>query len=198
MIMLEDVGTVMRALGAYPSEEQLKDEYLPSLIDPKNAGFVSYRTLEARLLGLIASNECEPNTADVLMQAFRSIDTENTGIISADVLEEMLTTKGSPFRPRELESFLEATKDAEGNVHDAFTDPELRYRQRYVDLTVNTEFRDIFVKRAQIIKEMRRIFDDKGWLEVETPVLQPIHGGGTEIEMQHMIIMRAPAAQFFR
>ncbi len=67
--------------------------------------------------------------------------------------------------------------DAEGNAHDAFTDPELRYRQRYVDLTVNTQYRDIFVKRAQIIKEMRRFFDEKGWLEVETPVLQPIHGG---------------------
>lgn len=67
--------------------------------------------------------------------------------------------------------------DAEGNTHDAFTDPELRYRQRYVDLTVNTQYRDIFIKRAQIIKEMRRFFDDKGWLEVETPVLQPIHGG---------------------
>jgi len=67
--------------------------------------------------------------------------------------------------------------DAEGNTHDAFTDPELRYRQRYVDLTVNTQYRDIFIKRAQIIKEMRRFFDDRGWLEVETPVLQPIHGG---------------------
>jgi lysyl-tRNA synthetase class 2 len=67
--------------------------------------------------------------------------------------------------------------DAEGKSHDAFTDPELRYRQRYVDLTVNTQYRDIFIKRAQVIKEMRRFFDDKGWLEVETPVLQPIHGG---------------------
>ena len=67
--------------------------------------------------------------------------------------------------------------DADGQIHDAFTDPELRYRQRYVDLTVNTEFRDIFIKRAQIIREMRQFFDEKGWLEVETPVLQPIHGG---------------------
>lgn len=68
-------------------------------------------------------------------------------------------------------------KDADGNVYDAFTDPELRYRQRYVDLTVNTSFRDIFIKRTQIIKSMRKYFDDQGWLEVETPVLQPIHGG---------------------
>ena len=67
--------------------------------------------------------------------------------------------------------------DAEGNVHDAFTDPELRYRQRYVDLTVNPQVKDIFVKRSRIMSVMRRFFDAKGWLEVETPVLQPIHGG---------------------
>lgn len=68
-------------------------------------------------------------------------------------------------------------RDKEGNIHDAFTDPELRYRQRYVDLTVNPEKKAIFTKRSRIISAMRRFFDDQGWLEVETPVLQPIHGG---------------------
>lgn len=68
-------------------------------------------------------------------------------------------------------------RDEEGHIYDAFTDPELRYRQRYVDLTVNPQYRDIFLKRSRIISTMRRFFDDKGWLEVETPVLQPIHGG---------------------
>ncbi|MCB0649906.1 MAG: lysine--tRNA ligase [Saprospiraceae bacterium] len=67
--------------------------------------------------------------------------------------------------------------DEEGNVHDAFTDPEMRYRQRYVDLTVNPHVKDIFITRSKILSSMRRFFDDKGWLEVETPVLQPIHGG---------------------
>jgi lysyl-tRNA synthetase class 2 len=67
--------------------------------------------------------------------------------------------------------------DDEGNVHDAFTDPEMRYRQRYVDLTVNSEVKDIFVTRSKILSSMRRYFDAQGWLEVETPVLQPIHGG---------------------
>lgn len=67
--------------------------------------------------------------------------------------------------------------DEEGNVHDAFTDPEMRYRQRYVDLTVNPHVKDIFITRSKILSAMRRFFDDKGWLEVETPVLQPIHGG---------------------
>jgi lysyl-tRNA synthetase class 2 len=67
--------------------------------------------------------------------------------------------------------------DAEGNTHDAFTDPEQRYRHRYVDLIVNPEVREIFIKRARIIQEMRNYFIEQGWLEVETPVLQSIHGG---------------------
>jgi lysyl-tRNA synthetase class 2 len=62
-------------------------------------------------------------------------------------------------------------------VHDPFSDKELRYRQRYVDLVVNPQVKDVFVKRAKIISNMRRIFDEKGFLEVETPVLQPQYGG---------------------
>ncbi len=67
--------------------------------------------------------------------------------------------------------------DAEGNVHDAFTDPDLRYRQRYVDLTVNDGIKEIFIKRSNIISAMRNFFNKRGYLEVETPVLQGIHGG---------------------
>lgn len=65
----------------------------------------------------------------------------------------------------------------ETEIYDAFTDPELRYRQRYVDLVVNDGVRDAFIKRSQLIRSMRQFFDEKGWLEVETPILQPIHGG---------------------
>lgn len=68
-------------------------------------------------------------------------------------------------------------RDKEGNIYDAFTDPELRYRQRYVDLTVNPDNKQIFIKRSRIISAMRRFFDQQGWLEVETPVLQVVHGG---------------------
>jgi lysyl-tRNA synthetase class 2 len=68
-------------------------------------------------------------------------------------------------------------KDADGNTFDAFTDPEQRYRMRYVDLTVNTQFREIFLKRSRMIKTMRNYLDELGLLEVETPILQPIHGG---------------------
>ena len=69
--------------------------------------------------------------------------------------------------------------DAEGNVYDGFSDPELRYRQRYVDLIVNPQVREVFVQRSQIIATMREYFNEAGCLEVETPILQSIPGGAT-------------------
>lgn len=68
-------------------------------------------------------------------------------------------------------------QDSEGNIHDAFTDPEQRYRMRYVDMVVNPEVRDIFIARSKLIQSLRNTFTQKGYLEVETPILQPIHGG---------------------
>ncbi len=93
-----------------------------------------------------------------------------TGEISVHVKEFKFLAKS--LRPLPV-----VKKDAEGNVFDAFTDPEQRYRMRYVDLSVNPENREIFRKRAKIISTMRRYMDDRNWLEVETPILQPIHGG---------------------
>ncbi len=67
--------------------------------------------------------------------------------------------------------------DAEGNVHDAFTDPEMRYRQRYADLVVNPHVKEVFIKRTKLFNAMREFFNGKGYMEVETPILQPIPGG---------------------
>lgn len=69
--------------------------------------------------------------------------------------------------------------DADGKVHDAFSDPELRYRQRYVDLVVNRQVKDVFVKRTKLFNAMRKFFNDAGYMEVETPVLQSIPGGAS-------------------
>ena len=71
------------------------------------------------------------------------------------------------------------TVDEQGNkvIHDQFSDIELRYRQRYVDLIVNPHIKDTFIKRSKIISSMRRFLDSNGYLEVETPVLQPLYGG---------------------
>jgi len=93
-----------------------------------------------------------------------------TGEVSVHVEELKFLAKS--LRPLPV-----VKKDAEGNIHDAFTDPEQRYRMRYVDLTVNPEVRETFIKRTKIIKTIRAYLDELGLLEVETPILQPIHGG---------------------
>ncbi len=72
---------------------------------------------------------------------------------------------------------LPIVKEKDGILYDAVTDPEMRYRQRYVDLIINPEVRDVFRKRTQVIQSMRELFNSKGYLEVETPILQPIPGG---------------------
>jgi lysyl-tRNA synthetase class 2 len=74
---------------------------------------------------------------------------------------------------------LPIVKEKDGVLFDAVTDPEMRYRQRYVDLIVNPQVRDVFRKRTQIIQSMRELFNSRGYLEVETPILQPIPGGAT-------------------
>jgi lysyl-tRNA synthetase class 2 len=74
---------------------------------------------------------------------------------------------------------LPVVKEKDGQVFDAVTDPEFRYRQRYVDLVVNPEVKDVFRKRTQIYNSFRELFNSKGYLEVETPILQSIPGGAT-------------------
>lgn len=74
---------------------------------------------------------------------------------------------------------LPVVKEKDGILFDAVTDPEMRYRQRYVDLIVNPQVRDVFRKRTQLIQSMRELFNSRGYLEVETPILQPIPGGAS-------------------
>lgn len=72
---------------------------------------------------------------------------------------------------------LPVVKEKDGKTYDAFTDPDQRYRQRYLDLIVNPAVRDTFIKRSRMVNSMRSFLNDKGYLEVETPILQPIYGG---------------------
>ncbi len=94
-----------------------------------------------------------------------------TGQLSVHAKELTLLSKSLKVLP--------IVKEQDGQVFDAFTDPELRYRQRYVDLIVNPQVRDVFVKRAKIIATMRQYFNEAGCLEVETPILQSIPGGAS-------------------
>lgn len=95
-----------------------------------------------------------------------------TGEISIHVMEMSFLSKS--LKPLPI-----VKTDADGNVYDSFDDPELRYRQRYVDLIVNAGVKETFLKRATIIRTMRRILDDAGYTEVDTPILQNIPGGAT-------------------
>ncbi len=95
-----------------------------------------------------------------------------TGEISVHVMEMSFLSKS--LKPLPI-----VKTDADGNVYDSFDDPELRYRQRYVDLIVNAGVKETFLKRATIIRTMRRILDDAGYTEVDTPILQNIPGGAT-------------------
>ncbi|MBU2046536.1 MAG: lysine--tRNA ligase, partial [Bacteroidetes bacterium] len=96
--------------------------------------------------------------------------TTQTGEISIHVSEFKVLSKS--LKPLPI-----VKRDEEGNIYDGFTDPEMRYRMRYVDLTVNPEFKEIFKIRSKVISTMRNYFDDQGWMEVETPILQSVHGG---------------------
>ena len=92
-----------------------------------------------------------------------------TGELTVHVRE--LTVLCKSIRP------LPIVKEKDGKIYDAVTDPEFRYRQRYVDLIINPEVRDVFRKRTQIYNSLRELFNSRGYLEVETPILQPIPGG---------------------
>ena len=94
-----------------------------------------------------------------------------TGEISIHARE--LTLLAKSLKP------LPVVKEKDGVTYDAFNDPELRYRRRYVDLLVNPGVKDIFLKRSIVIKTMRQVFDEAGYTEVETPILQPIPGGAS-------------------
>ncbi|GHU96665.1 lysine--tRNA ligase [Bacteroidia bacterium] len=92
-----------------------------------------------------------------------------TGEISVHAQEITLLSKS--IRP------LPIVKEKDGQVYDAFTDPEKRYRERYVDLVVNPHVRDAFVKRTRLVNSMREFLNAQNFLEVETPILQPLYGG---------------------
>ena len=91
------------------------------------------------------------------------------GEITIHVKEYLILSKA--LRP------LPVVKEKDGVLYDAFSDPEQRYRQRYVDLVVNPQVKEIFIRRNRLINSMRSYLDNKGYLEVETPVLQPLYGG---------------------
>ncbi|MDY3529424.1 lysine--tRNA ligase [Riemerella anatipestifer] len=100
-------------------------------------------------------------------------------LFKTQVGEMTVMVKNFTLLTKTLRPLPQPRTDENGVVHDAFNDPELRYRQRYVDLTVNPQVKEIFVKRTKLFNAMRGFFNDAGYFEVETPILQAIPGGAS-------------------
>ncbi|MEC7770077.1 MAG: lysine--tRNA ligase [Bacteroidota bacterium] len=98
-------------------------------------------------------------------------------LFTTQVGEKTVMVKNFTLLSKSLKPLPLPKVDDEGKVYDAFNDPELRYRQRYVDLVVNPHVKDTFIKRTKITNSIREFYNQKGYLEVETPILQPIPGG---------------------
>jgi lysyl-tRNA synthetase class 2 len=98
-------------------------------------------------------------------------------LFTTQVGEQTVMVKNFSILSKSLRPLPLPKKDKDGNVYDEFNDPELRYRQRYVDLVVNPKVKEVFIKRTKLFNAMRNFFNNAGYFEVETPILQPIPGG---------------------
>lgn len=98
-------------------------------------------------------------------------------LFTTKVGEKTVMVKNFILLSKALKPLPQPRTDNDGKVHDAFTDPEQRYRQRYADLVVNPHVKEVFVKRTKLFNAMRNFFNEAGYFEVETPILQPIPGG---------------------
>lgn len=158
------------------------------------------RLMSVRVMGKASFAELQDSTGRIQIYVSRddiSNDEEGTAynVLFKKLLDigDFIGIEGYQFKTKVGEISVHVTKldllsktlrplpivktDEEGNVHDAFTDPELRYRMRYVDLVVNPHIKEIFVKRTKLFNAMRDFFNQKGYFEVETPILQAIPGG---------------------
>lgn len=179
--------------------QEIKDNYEQNKLDYKNVSLAG-RLMMKRIMGKASFAELQDSSGRIQLYLNRDeICPEDDKTMYNTVFKKLLDigdyigVKGYVFTTKTGEITVHVTaltllskslrplpvvkQDAEGNVHDAFNDPQQRYRMRYVDLTVNPHVRETFVKRSRIMQSMRNFLINKGYLEVETPVLQPIYGG---------------------
>ena len=148
------------------------------------ASFAEIQDAQARIQVYFNRDEiCPDDNKDLYNEVFKKlldlgdfIGVEGTlfktQVGEPSILVQKFTLLSKTLRPLPLPKV-----DSEGKVHDAFTDPEARYRQRYVDLVVNPKVKEVFIKRTKLFQAMRNFFNSAGYLEVETPILQSIPGG---------------------
>lgn len=195
----------LREMGIdpYPAEEfeitSTAEQIKKNFEDGKQVKLAG-RMMSVRQMGKASFAELQDSTGRIQLYVARdsiSTDEESTAynVLFRRLLDigDFIGIEGFQFKTKVGEISVHVTKltllskalrplpivktDEEGNVHDAFVDPELRYRMRYVDLVVNPHVKNIFVKRTKLFNAMREYFNKHGYMEVETPILQPIPGG---------------------
>lgn len=194
-------------IDPYPAEsfisdcnaEDILENYEKNKIYYKNVN-IAGRLMRKRIMGKAAFAELQDSTARIQLYFNRDeicpgedkflyndlfkkildigdIIGVNGYVFTTEVGEISIHVKSFKVLTKSLKPLPMPVIDPDGKVHDAFTDPEQRYRQRYVDLIVNPEVRYTFMKRTQLVNSMRTFLSTRGYLEVETPILQPIYGG---------------------
>ena len=194
-------------INPYPSElfevnvsaTEIKKSYTADKLGYKNIQ-IAGRLMSRRVMGKASFAELQDSTGRIQLYFNRDEicpdeDKSMYNTVFKKLLDigDFIGVKGYVFTTKvgeisiHVESFVVLSKtlrplplpktDTDGKIYDAFTDPEKRYRQRYVDLVVNPHVKEAFVKRTQLTNSMRSYLNDKGYLEVETPILQPIYGG---------------------
>ena len=197
----------LRSLGInpYPAEEYKVTGYAREILDtfedeaPRRAVSVAGRVMSRRIMGKASFLELQDSTGRIQIYITRDdlCPGEDKTLYNSVVkklmdIGDFIGVSGEVFRTQMGEISVQAhsltflskalrplpvVKEKDGEVFDSFTDPELRFRQRYVDLVVNPHVREVFLKRTRIFNAMRQFFNDRGYIEVDTPVLQPIPGG---------------------
>ena len=197
-----------RGIDPYPAAEYPVDAYADEIVKtfaddaPQREVCVAGRIMGRRIMGKASFMELQDSTGRIQVYVNRDEicpDPENTDLYNVvfkklldigdfvgvrgyvfrtqtgeiSVHAKKLTVLGKSLRP------LPIVKVKDGVTYDAFDDPELRYRRRYVDLIVNDGVKEIFVKRSKVLNSMRSFFNDHGYMEVETPTLQSIAGGAS-------------------
>ena len=194
-------------IDAYPAAEFKVDAYAVDIkeqfddaMEPKTV-VIAGRMMSRRIMGKASFFELQDTTGRIQVYTSRddiSTDEASTAynIVFKKLMDigDIVGVKGFVFRTQAGEVSVHAkelvmlskslrplpiVKEKDGKTFDAFTDPEQRYRQRYLDLIVNPQVRDVFVKRTKMMNAIREFFNSKGYLEVETPVLQSIPGGAS-------------------
>ena len=197
----------LRALGInpYPADEYVVTGYAREILDtfqddaPRREVRVAGRVMGRRIMGKASFLELQDSTGRIQIYITRDeICPGEDKTLYNNVVKKLMDigdfigVEGEVFRTQMGEISVHASsltflskalrplpvvKEKDGQTFDSFTDPELRFRQRYVDLVVNSHVKDIFLKRTKIFNAMRQFFNERGYIEVDTPVLQPIPGG---------------------